>query len=505
MKQVGKSQARERGFPNASRRHFLATAVAGATLGPTMPTLSQVANGSNATSRAAARQMEVDATAKIVAEPARKTPVVAEVDVVVVGGGPAGVGAALGAASEGAKTLLVERHGMLGGMWTAGLLNPLFDPRKGWIVDRLINSLQQRGAWVRKGMDLFDVEAMKYVLERMMAEAKVEYWYHCPFTEPILQQDRVRGVIVESKSGREAGLAQVVIDCTGDGDVGARAGVPFEMGRSADGLCQPMTLMFEISGYEGFRGLAAERLATHEFYQDLTKAIEKHELPIQLPYGPQRSGTPYLIALPGRAVAVVQATHVYRVDATDVRQVTRATVEARRQVQEIFLPAMGKIPGLENLRLSQTAPQIGVREGRRLEGRHRLELEDLLQARRFEDAVTSIGFHVDLHELDPQDSTPKLPEFPPGVTRHTISKCDIPYRSLVPKQVQGLLWAGRCISGSHLAHSAYRVTGTCMAMGQAAGLAAAVAVRRKVLPADLDGAELHTMLRQRGVQFLPRA
>jgi hypothetical protein len=415
------------------------------------------------------------------------------------------VGAALGAASEGAKTLLVERHAMLGGVWTAGLLNPLFDPRKGWIVDRLIDNLQQRGAWVRKGMDVFDVEAMKYVLERMMAEAKVEFWYHCPFTEPILQGDRVRGVIVESKSGREAVLAQVVIDCTGDGDVGARAGVPFEMGRSTDGLCQPMTLMFEISGYEGFRGLAADRLRTHEFYRDLSKVIEDHHLPIRLPYGPQRSGTPYLIALPGKTVAVVQATHVYRVNATDVRQVSQAMVEARRQVHEIFLPAMRKIPGLKNLRLSQTAPQIGVREGRRLKGRYRLELEDLLQARRFDDAVTSIGFHVDLHELDPHDSTPKLPEFPPGVTRHTISKCDIPYRCLVPKHVQGLLWAGRCISGSHVAHSAYRVTGTCMAMGQAAGLAAATAISRKVLPADLDGAELHTMLHQRGVQFLPRA
>ena len=505
MKPMNESETFERDVPNASRRRFMTTAVAGAMLGPAMSALSQAANASGAPSRAAARQMDVDAAAKAVAEPARKTPVVAEVDVVVVGGGPAGVGAALAAASEGATTLLVERHAMLGGMWTAGLLNPLFDPRKGWIVDRLIDNLQQRGAWVRKGMDVFDVETMKYVLERMMAEAKVEFWYHCPFTEPILQGDRVRGVIVESKSGREAVLAQVVIDCTGDGDVGARAGVPFEMGRSTDGLCQPMTLMFEISGYESFRGLAADRLATHEFYRDLTKAIEKHEFPIQLPYGPQRSGTPYLIALPGKAVAVVQATHVYRIDATDVRQATRATVEARRQVHEAFLPAMREIPGLENLRLSQTAPQLGVREGRRLEGRYRLELEDLLQARRFDDAVTSIGFHVDLHELDPQDSTPKLPEFPPGVTRHTISKCDIPYRCLVPKQVQGLLWAGRCISGSHLAHSAYRVTGTCMAMGQAAGLAAAIAVQREVLPADLDGAELHTMLQQRGVQFLPRA
>lgn len=449
--------------------------------------------------------MAIDTGAGVVAEPARKTPLAAQVDVLVVGGGPAGVGAALGAASQGAKTLLIERHGMLGGVWTAGLLNPLFDPRKGWIVDRLIDGLQQRGAWVRKGMDVFDVEIMKFVLEGMMAAAGVDYWYHCPVTEPILHGDFVRGAIVESKSGREAILAKVVIDCTGDGDVGARAGVPFEMGRKADGVGQPMTLMFEISGYDGFRGVSADRLATYEFFRDLTKVIEEHHLPIQLPYGAQRSGTPYLIALPGKAVAVIQATHVYRVDATDVRQVTRATAEARRQVHEVFLPAMREIPGLENLRLSQTAPQIGVREARRLEGRYRLELDDMLQARRFDDAVTSVGFHVDLHELDPKDTTPKLPLFPPGMTRHSIPKCDIPYRCLLPKTVQGLLWAGRCISGSHEAHSAYRVTGTCVAMGQAAGLAAAIAVQRNIPPAKLNGAELHAMLRERGAVFLPRA
>jgi hypothetical protein len=485
------------------RRNFLTHGMA--TVGAGVSALQASADAAETPSDSTPRQMAVASGENFVAEPARKTPVAAKVDVVVVGGGPSGVGAALGAASLGAKTLLLERHAMLGGMWTAGLLNPLFDPHKGWMVDRLIDALQNRDAWVRKkGMDLFDTEAMKFVLEQMLAEANVDFWYHCPATEPIVEGRRVRGVILESKSGREAVLAETVIDCTGDGDMAARAGVPFEMGRASDGLCQPMTLMFEIDGYEGFRNLPADQLVSHEFFKDLQGVIDKEQLPIRLPYGPQRSGTPYFIALPGKAVAVVQATHVYRVNAADARQMSRATVEARRQVHEIFLPAMRRLPGLENLRLSQTAPQIGIRESRRIEGRYHLELDDLLQSRQFDDAVTSIGFHMDLHELDPNDTKPKLPPLPPGVTRHTITKCDIPYRCMLPKEVEGLLVAGRCISGSHEAHATYRVTGTCMAMGQAAGLAAAMAVQNKTLPHQLDGRQLHQALRDRGVQFLPR-
>jgi hypothetical protein len=449
--------------------------------------------------------MNVDPGSRFVNEPARQVPVAAEVDVVVAGGGPAGVGAALAAASEGARTLLLERHGMLGGMWTAGILNPFFDPRKGWLVDKLMNALQERGAWEHHTMHVFDVEAMKFTLEELMAEVDGDFWLHCPVTEPIVEGDRVRGLIVESKSGREAILAKVVIDCTGDGDVAARAGVPFELGRPYDGLCQPMTLMFEICGYEGFRNLPAEKVNVHEFMRDLNAASRVHSLDLTFPYGPQRSGTPYLIATPGKAVAVIQATHVYKIDPTDAREVSAAIVEARRQVHEVFLPAMRRIPGLENLRLSQTAPTIGVREGRRIEGRYRLDLDDLLEARRFDDAITSTGFVLDVHEIDPTNpSDPLIPPLPEGVTPWNIPQCDIPYRCLLPKKIHGLLVAGRCISGTHVAHGVYRVTGTCMAMGQAAGLAAATAAARDITPADLDGKDLHQMLVERGARFEPR-
>jgi hypothetical protein len=437
-----------------------------------------------------------------ITEPARRTRVAREVDVLVAGGGPTGVGAALAAAREGASVLVLERFGMLGGVWTGGLLNPYFDPHKGWMVGQLVGSLKQAGSWkVLDKFEVFDVEIMKYTLEKMMAQAGVEYWYHAPVTDPVMDGTRVRGAIVESKSGREAVLAKVVIDCSGDGDLAARAGVKFQYGRESDGVAQPATLMFEIDNIQGLGKLAAADVKVHEIFMALQEAIHKYNLPIKLPYGPQRSGAPYLIAVPRAGAAAIQATHVYRVNALDVRSVTKATVEARRQIHEVFMPALRGIPGMQDVRLTVSAAYLGIREARHLEGRYKLDLEDMVEARQFPDAVTSLGFGVDIHEIDPDDKTPRAPKLAPGKKPRM---CDIPYRCLVPKEHDGLLFAGRCMSGSHVAHAAFRVTGTCMAMGQAAGLAAAMAVKRKVAPGKLDGAEVHAELVKRGATFLPR-
>ncbi len=153
-----------------------------------------------------------------------------------------------------------------------------------------------------------------------------------------------------------------MIDCTGDGDIAARAGVPFQFGRPVDGLAQPMTLMFEVEGVES---LGPD---TQHILNILTGAIEANDLPIRLPYGKHPRGTPYLIPPPAEGVGAVQATHVYRFDATDTRDITRATVDARAQVHEMFFKALRNVPGLEKIRLSQTAPSLGVRESRHMEG-----------------------------------------------------------------------------------------------------------------------------------------
>jgi hypothetical protein len=430
----------------------------------------------------------IDSNRSVVEEAPRQTPVAAAVDVVVVGGGPTGVGAALAAASEGAKTLVVERHGMLGGMWTAGLLNPLFEPLRGWWVERLVGRLHEAGGWrEHPKFPVFDTEVLKYTLEQMLGEAGVDFWYHVQACDPMVIDRRVRGIIIEGKSGREAILANTVIDCTGDGDIAARAGVPFQFGRPVDGLAQPMTLMFEVEGVESLGP------NTQHILKILTDAIEANDLPIQLPYGKRPRGTPYLIPPPADGVGAIQATHVYRFDATDTRDVTRATVEARAQVHEIFFKALRNVPGLEQVRLSQTAPSLGIRESRHMEGQYTLNADDVTAGRQFEDAVASCAFGCDIHEIYPDDKLAhRIPAKP----------FEIPYRCLVPKSVRGLLFAGRCISGTHEAHASYRVTGTCMGLGQAAGLAAAMATAARATPGEVDGRDLRAALEQRGVKFL---
>ena len=189
---------------------------------------------------------------RVVRESPRDVPVRNEVDVLVVGGGPAGVGAALAAASAGARTLIVERAGCLGGMWTTGYVNPFFEyHHKGWIVRELVDRLDAAGAWRHLDwlhISLFDIETMARTLDGMAAEAGVEVWFNVHLSDAIVQGDAIRGIILESKAGREAVLARAVIDCTGDGDVAARAGAAYEMGRDANGLAQSDTLMFEIEG-----------------------------------------------------------------------------------------------------------------------------------------------------------------------------------------------------------------------------------------------------------------
>lgn len=442
------------------------------------------------TRRIAPHPVEIDRDANCVREAPRELAVRERPAVLVVGGGPAGVGAALAAAAEGARTMLVERHGMLGGMWTAGLVNPFFEAqRAGWIVALLIERLQAEGAWGRwRDSFTFDPEAMRRVLEQMLQDAGVGFLYHTLCAETLVEDGRVRGVVIESKAGREAVLADVVVDCTGDGDVAARGGAPFELGRDVDGLMQPMSLMFEIDGVGEFHQQSGPQL-----FDLMTEALARAGLTYELPF-PRAGYVPWVITLPRPGAAAVQLTHVYRLNALKPDEVTRGTVAARRQAAQA-VEILRHVPGLEGIRLAQTGAHIGVRESRRILGHYQLCLDDLARGARFEDAVAVCGFGVDIHEPAPGAGIP---------SGHgaRMQPYEIPYRCLVPREVSGLLVAGRCISGTHEAHASYRVTGTCMATGQAAGLAAAWSAERGTTPDRLSGSALRQALAQRGVGFL---
>jgi hypothetical protein len=413
-------------------------------------------------------------------EPERHLPLRRETDVLVAGGGPAGICAALAAARTGARTVLIEHYGFLGGMWTAGLLNPLFEIKnKGAILADLIRRLKNAGGWGGMWDLCFDTETMKFQLDRMAAEAGVETLLYATVVETLTAGDVVRGLVVESKSGREALLAKVVIDCTGDGDATARAGASFEQGRSADGLTQPMTLMFQLSGVHYQQ---ANDKALFQIFREFAPEEAK-----QLPYN-----RPWAIHLPQAGDAAVMMTHIHRRDGTNAEDLTAASVEGRRQVQEALALFRRCAPKFgDSVRLTATGAQIGVRETRRILGDYVLTKEDLSSARHFPDGLVSGQFPLDIHSPDSAEQFAEVLKKPYW----------IPYRCQLPKGLDGILTAGRCISGTHEAHASYRVTGICAGLGHAAGTAAALACRQKCTPRNLDLTLLKNTLQEQGFNF----
>jgi hypothetical protein len=433
-----------------------------------------------------------------IVEPARELPVAGRSEVLVVGGGPAGVAAALAAARTGARTALVEQYGFLGGMWTAGLLNPILDHHeKGGMVQEIVERLRAVGKVVEGPRANFDTEYMKYMLDRMMAEAGVEMRLYRSAVETICDDapggagKRVCGVVTESKSGREALLAETVIDCTGDGDICARAGVPYTLGREADGLMQSVTLFFMLANVRYMQ----ERHGT-DIHDMLARAAQEQGLsadngrPYDVPYK-----TPSFFEQPLEGHTIVQLTHMVGCDGTNADDLTRATIEGRQQVQD-GVRVMGYVPELAGVELVSTAAQLGVRETRHIEGRYRLQEEDLLSGRRFADGICVVRFNIDIHAVRPAAGTETI-----HIEGGQVEPYHIPYRALLPVNREHLLMAGRCISGSSVAHASYRVTGDCVAMGQAAGTAAALALREGVPPSKLDPAVLVRQLEADGVRL----
>lgn len=400
-------------------------------------------------------------------------------DVLVCGGGPAGVAAATNAARQGAKTLVVERYGRLGGMGVTGLVGPLMGHVDSPFVQEVLRRIGGRRP-VQERLDL-DYAAM-------IQEAGGGILLHTWAMETLRRGPRVTGVRALTKQGILELRAEVVVDATGDGDVAFLAGAPYEMGRSGDQLLQPVSIQYRLGGVDSARALLC--------------GSEEEALQVRVPEGVwaevvqqgQRNGElpdsigvirVYRSAYPHERI--INATQVNGIDGTCVEDLTRGELAAREQAFQVLAFLRKHAPGFETAHITAMPAVLGVRETRRIRGLEYLTREDVIQGRRRADAVVwSADFVVDIHN-------PVGPGQAEGFAAK-VKPYDIPYGCLVPRKIDGLLMAGRCISGSHDAHASYRVQCIVMAIGAAAGVAAALAARQKTTPRNLAVPQIQQIL-----------
>jgi 2-polyprenyl-6-methoxyphenol hydroxylase-like FAD-dependent oxidoreductase len=444
--------------------------------------------------------MSLPSAAQVYREPARDVPVIRDVDVLVVGGGPAGVPAAVAAAREGARTLLVESGGALGGTWTLAMQTHATyfnDGRRviaGGIAAEIVSRLhalaaaedpaeklraKPGGFWV-----CFDHEAMKGVLDDMVIESGAEMLLHTTCTGVMLDGDAVAGVVTESKSGRQAVRARVTVDCTGDADVVHFAGAPTLKGREHDGRCQPVTVTFLLADVDFDRAVAFCVEDRDRWRALEAEARRRGELTIP---SEMRVGAPTL--WPG--VTYHNQTRILHVDSTSAEDLTRAEIEGRRQVREAVAFYRRHVPGFERCRLMATGSRVGLRESRRIQGEYTLTADDVLSARRFPDAVARHAYYIDVHNPDGFGLEGRSgPDLRPPDGRFY----EVPYGCLLPRGREQILAAGRCISADREALGSARTTVCCAQLGQAAGLAAALAARSGVTARHVNGADLSRRL-----------
>jgi len=423
--------------------------------------------------------------------PTRQVPVSGHADVLVVGGGPAGVAAAIGAARAGAKVLVLEQAGFCGGVSTRNLYLRQSTLRGQGVDYRIIGGVAfefaQRvmalgGGNLRLGHLTYDYEVAKRAWDELVGEAGVDVMYNTTAFDALMADSAIRGVFAVNKSGVQAFTADVVIDASGDGDVAARAGAPFELGRSADGLTQPVTMMMRFGGVD-MKAFDAYLARDPRLRKTMAEAAAKGDFELfqdRLCSIIYWSGRPDVVNL-----NVTNQTHV---NGTDAAQLSAAETEGRRQVWVLFAFLKKYVDGWQNAWLIDTAPHIGVRETRRFIGEYVLTEQDVMEGREFPDNIALGSYPVDIHHPD------RLwVSFVP-----IKAPCyGIPYRCLVPLKVENLLVAGRIISATHEAMASARVMFTCMAVGQAAGVAAALASRTHVTPRVLAAKDVQAeLLRQ---------
>jgi hypothetical protein len=436
-----------------------------------------------------------------VTEPARKVPLYGEYDVAVLGGGPAGIAAAVAAARAGRRTLLVERYGFLGGMGTAAgvtnfcglhanVVGEMHRVVQG-IASELLDRIDHLGGLNAPHLILgkilaqaYDTAAYKIAADDLLGSHKVDILFHALGAGVVMADDtRIGALMVETKAGRQAVRANTFIDCSGDGDLAAWAGAPFEVGDNAGSMLYP-SMMFRLNGIDPDK--AGDAWRTIPALMAEAEAAGTHRFPRKAAIvRPQRSQIEWR----------VNFTQLARADGTAINglepdDLTRGEIDGRRQALQAF-NFLRTVPGFEQSYIVDLPPQLGIRETRRVTGGYQLSGDDVLGCTSFDDSIGVNGWPMEVHVAG--DVIFKFPPIP-----QSRGYNELPYRMLTPEGIDNLLVAGRCASMTHEGQSAARVSGACFAMGEAAGTAAALALAGNTIPRDIAVDRLQDQLKQHG-------
>ncbi len=438
---------------------------------------------------------------KTIEEPARQIPLYGEYEVVVLGGGPAGIAAGVAAARAGRRTLLIERYGFLGGMGTAaGVTNfcglhanvhgTMHRVVQG-IASELLARIDRLGGLNAPHLVLgkilaqaYDTAAYKIAADDLLAHHKVDILFHALGAGVVMHDERrINALLVETKAGRQAVRSEIFIDCSGDGDLAAWAGAPFEVG-DADGHMLYPSMMFRLNGIDPDK--AGEAWRTIPALMAQAEAAGTHRFPRKgAIVRPQRSGIEWRVNFTQLAREDGRAINGLEPD-----DLTRGEIEGRRQAVQAF-EFLRTVPGFEKSYIVDLPPQLGIRETRRIIGGHQLSGEDVLGCASFEDSIGVNGWPIEAHV-----SGDVIFKFPPIPELRGYN--ELPYRMLLPQGVDNLLVAGRCAAMTHEGQSAARVSGACFAMGEAAGMAAGLSLSGNTIPRDIAVEKLQQVLKQEG-------